>query len=153
MDLSTNDARLALARKYGAKYGLDAALICAVIEQESSWYPWACRYEPGFYLRYVGPLGLQNETESHSRATSFGLMQVLGQVAREHGFTPASLCELCDADTGVDYGCKKLKQVLELHNGNLEGALLAYNGGSNLHYASDVLARRARYETQAEGAD
>ena len=38
-DLSTLQARKALAAKYGAERGISAALVAAVIEQESSWNP------------------------------------------------------------------------------------------------------------------
>ena len=55
MDLSTNDARLALAKKWATKYGLDPLIVCAVIEQESGWNPWAIRFEPAFEQRYIKP--------------------------------------------------------------------------------------------------
>ena len=55
MDLSTNDARLALAKKWATKYGLDPLIVCAVIEQESGWNPWAIRFEPAFVQRYIKP--------------------------------------------------------------------------------------------------
>jgi soluble lytic murein transglycosylase-like protein len=42
-----------LARTIAAAHTLDPALVCAVIEQESAWNPWAVRYEPGFLSRYV----------------------------------------------------------------------------------------------------
>src|SRR6267142_5325096 len=45
-----------LARRIAAAHGLEPALVCAVIEQESAWNPWAVRYEPGFLSRYVAPL-------------------------------------------------------------------------------------------------
>ena len=32
-------------------------------------------------------------------------MQVMGQVAREHGFTAKSLAALCDPATGLAIGC------------------------------------------------
>ena len=51
MDLSTNDARLALAKKWATKYGLDPLIVCAVIEQESAWNPFAVRFEPEFLAR------------------------------------------------------------------------------------------------------
>jgi soluble lytic murein transglycosylase-like protein len=37
---------IALARKAAAAQSLDPALVCAVVEQESAWNPWAMRYEP-----------------------------------------------------------------------------------------------------------
>lgn len=151
-DLTTNDARLALAGKYAAKYGLDSAIVCAVIEQESAWNPWATRYEPAFFQRYVLPLNLADPTEAYSRSFSYGLMQVMGQVAREQAFGGRFLVELCDPDTGVDIGCRKLKKCFVAYPDSSEVALLAYNGGGNPDYGKQVLARVANYQP-AQGAD
>ena len=79
---SDNAALIALARAAAAQHSLDAALICAIVEQESAWDPHAIRYEPAFRSRYVAPLGLP-PTEEVARSISWGLMQVMGQVARE----------------------------------------------------------------------
>jgi soluble lytic murein transglycosylase-like protein len=83
------DSLIALARAAALAHSLDPALVCAVVEQESAWNPWAIRYEPGFLARYVAPLftaGKISATEAYARSFSWGLMQVMGQVAREHGF-------------------------------------------------------------------
>lgn len=150
-DLSTNDARKALASKWASKYALDPLIVCAVIEQESGWNPWALRYEPGFFARYIATLNLPDMTEAVARATSFGLMQVMGQVAREFSFAGRFLTELCDADTGIDFGCRKLQKCFEQAK-DPESALLLYNGGGDSSYGKQVLARVKHYET-AEGAD
>lgn len=152
MDLSTNDARLALAGKWAAKYGLDKFIVCAVIEQESSWNPWAVRFEPGFLRTYVKPVDPNNPTTKEiTRASSFGLMQIMGEVAIEFGFTGAFLTQLCDPDIGVDLGCRKLQKEFSLH-GDAQNALLAYNGGGNSLYPSQVLARVGHY-SDVQGAD
>jgi soluble lytic murein transglycosylase-like protein len=148
VDLSTNDARVALANKWAAKYGLDPFLVCAVIEQESNWNPWAMRYEPGFFSRYIADKNLE-ATEASARATSFGLCQVMGEVAREEGFGGRFLTQLCDPDIGIEYGCRKLQQCFSVH-GDPETALLAFNGGGNPDYGKQVLARVAHY-LPAEG--
>src|SRR5277367_3801144 len=98
---------LALARAAAAKHGLDPALVCAVIEQESAWDAHAIRYESAFRARYVAPLGLP-PTEEIARSISWGLMQVMGQVAREHGFAGKFLSPLCDPAAGLDIGCAVL---------------------------------------------
>jgi soluble lytic murein transglycosylase-like protein len=153
VDLSTNDARVALATKWAAKYGLDPFIVCAVIEQESGWNPWAMRFEPAFFARYIEPMKLPEATEAQARATSFGLMQIMGQVAREKGFQPRFLTQLCDPDTGVELGCRKLQECFAVH-GDPETALLAFNGGGNPDYGGVVLSRVAHYMPQpAEGAD
>src|ERR1700739_2568378 len=97
-----------LARQIAAEHALDPQLVCAVIEQESAWTPWAVRYEPAFLTRYVAPLytaGKLSATEAYTRSMSWGLMQLMGHVAREVGFEDASLAELCDPATGVEFGC------------------------------------------------
>lgn len=153
MDLTTNDARFALAGKYAAKYTLDPATVAAVCEQESGWVPWAMRYEPAFYERYIVPLHLVDPTEAQARAFSYGLMQVMGQVAREQGFTGRFLTQLCDPDIGVEVGCRKLQKCFALYPSNPEVALLHYNGGGNELYGKQVLARVAHYAHDAQGAD
>ena len=102
---------LAIARAAAAYHELDPALVCAVIEQESAWNTYALRYEPGFRTRYVAPLGLP-PTEEVARSISWGLMQVMGQVAREHGFDAKFLSALCDPALGLDIGCAVLASKL-----------------------------------------
>jgi soluble lytic murein transglycosylase-like protein len=148
-----------LAAKWAAKYGLNPYIVAAVCEQESGWNPFAVRWEPAFFQRYVVPQGLGDSTEAYTRAMSFGLLQVMGEVAREEGFAGKFLTELCDPDTGLDYGCRKLKKCFIEHGVLLSDdvqlaahPLLSYNGGGNLEYATQVLARVPRYEGYARAS-
>lgn len=139
-------ARLALGRKYAAKYLLDPAVVCAIAEQESSWNPWAIRFEPAFERRYIHPtLPEAPTTLELTKAMSFGLMQIMGETAIEFGFARPFLSELCDPDVGMDFGCRKFNRCCDQHPGNIEAALLAYNGGSNAAYPQLVLDRRSKY--------
>lgn len=131
------------AKYYARLHGLEGALVCAVVEQESNWAPWAIRYEPAFQERYVEPQNL-GETETVARSISWGLMQLMGEVARELGFS-GKLASLCDPDTGLDYGCRHLKNKLDSHGGDVHAGLQAWNGGGNPEYADQVLARKSRY--------
>ena len=145
---STREELIANARAAAAASGLDGALVCAMVEQESSWNRWAIRYEPQFYSRYVTPLiALErlSETEARARATSWGLLQVMGQVAREHGFSGASLAELCDPVCGLELGCKVLGEMLGAGNADVAVALRRWNGGARPEYAAEVLARVEAY--------
>ena len=149
---------ISLARSTAVQHSLDPALVCAVAEQESSWDPHAIRYEPAFRTRYVVPLALP-PTEEVARSISWGLMQVMGQVAREHGFAGKFLSALCDPATGLDIACKVLAAKLSAAAGGhspqlgslsageplLARALALWNGGANLHYAPEVLARLSKY--------
>ena len=139
---------LTLARKAAAAQALDPVLVCAVIEQESGWNPWAMRYEPAFFTKYVAGLYTNNKisaTEAYARGFSWGLMQVMGQVAREAGFEVPFLSALCDPEQGLAVGCKVLRKKLDAAGADATRALLAWNGGGNPNYAAQVLARRPHY--------
>jgi soluble lytic murein transglycosylase-like protein len=139
---------LSLARKIAAAHSLDPALVCAVVEQESAWNPWAMRYEPAFFTKYVASLYTNNKvsaSEAYARGFSWGLMQVMGQVARENGFDEPFLSALCDPADGLDIGCKVLRKKLDAMAGDLARGLQAWNGGANPSYAAQVLARRPHY--------
>ena len=135
---------VSLARTIATQHGLPPALVCAVVEQESAWNPYAIRFESAFRTRYVARLGLPS-TEEIARSISWGLMQVMGQIAREHGFTGKFLAALCDPATGLDAGCQVLASKISASGGDLTLALERWNGGANLGYAAEVLVRVERY--------
>src|SRR5260370_42339109 len=115
-----------LARQTAVKHGLDSSLVCAVVEQESSWNTFAMRYEPAFFSRYIAPLYAANKltpTEAYARGFSWGLMQIMGQTARENGYE-GSLAFICDASAGLDIGCKVLAGKLAAANGDVGAGLL-----------------------------
>src|SRR5260370_34198806 len=76
--------------------------------------------EPTFFPRYVAPLNTNNKitaSEAWARGFSWGLMQVMGQVAREHGFAAGEhpfRSELCDPEQGITVGCRGLSAKLAL---------------------------------------
>ena len=127
-------------------HGLDPALVCSVCHHESdNWNQWAVRYEPSFYSRYIEKIVGLTQTEKTMRATSFGLMQVMGQVAREYGFDEKYLTELLDPLTAITYGCKRLKRALDKEGGSVDAALLNYNGGGNANYPQLVMDHYQQY--------
>ena len=136
-----NDLKL-LAREAAIKYGLDPRLICALCEVESSWIPWAVRHEAGYewlvgfkrgysgtgkmnlldacdrwYVvseteRYAGFDCAKLQTELLMQQTSWGLMQIMGAVARERGFD-SWLTELCDPTVNLEWGCRHLRWMID----------------------------------------
>jgi soluble lytic murein transglycosylase-like protein len=139
---------LLLARKAAAAQTLDPNLVCAVVEQESAWNPWAMRYEPAFFTKYVAPLYTNNKiaaTEAYSRGFSWGLMQVMGQVARETGFDALFLSSLCDPEQGLAVGCKVLRKKFDAMAGDPTRALLAWKMRADSEYPARVIARASQY--------
>lgn len=147
------DELIALARATAAKHDLDEALVCALCEHESEgWNTWAIRYEPAFFAKYVYPLYARNKisaTEAYARGFSYGLGQVMGQTARELGFSNLFLTELCDPEVGLEYACRKLAQAMKDAGGNVTAGLLKYNGGGNLNYPNLVLPLMPKYSAES----
>ena len=142
----TKDQLIVMAKEAAAAHGIDPALVCAVCHHESAgWKRWAVRYEPGFYRRYVQSMDLR-ETEKITRSTSYGLMQVMGQVAREFGFHGEYLSELLDPRTNLAYGCRKLADCLTKTKGDVRAALMRYNGGGIPNYPDLVLRHIDQYK-------
>ena len=119
---------------------IDPNLVLAIIHVESNENSYAVRYEPKFYEWLKGRITTENwasiptkQTELRLRATSFGLMQVLGQVARENGFEGLYLTELCDPEVGIRYGMRVLAKQLRRYASKDDPeayAVSAYNRGS-----------------------
>jgi len=141
----TRDELIALAKQTATAHQLDPLLVCAVVEQESSWNPFAIRYEPAFYGKYIVPLNLKSATDAQARSFSWGLMQTMGQVAIETGVVLKFLSELCDPYVGLNAGCTVLKAKLARANGDVAKGLLYWNGGGNAYYPSEVMARMDKY--------
>lgn len=119
-------------------YQLPIPLVTAIVQVESNGDPWAVRYEPGFYDKYIAPRPVRgkppctSQTEARLLACSFGLMQIMGATARAVGFDGVFLTELCQPAIGLDYGCRYLAKLFRLHGGihGPEGVVAAYNAGS-----------------------
>lgn len=116
-----------IAEKWAIKYCLDPDLVEAIIMQESSDRPNVTRYEEGFYKTYTEPMDFSEEEEK-ARATSFGLMQIMGQVAREYGFKE-DFRELFNPDLNIQLGCRHLSNKIKRY-GRVDKGVAAYNAGS-----------------------
>lgn len=137
------------------RHGLETALVAAIVRQESGGNPDAARHEPGY--RYVvdvetgrpfrtlteaevvmdrAPMGFHGiglcsaSTEWVFQRTSWGLCQVMGANAREHGCKTPFLTALLDPSEGVEYGCRYLADLRRRYD--LTAAISAYNAGKPL---------------------
>lgn len=106
---------------------LPVACVLAVCQVESGYNEWAFRYEPGFkYL--VGDVATMSPTEKTQQMASWGLMQVMGAVAREAGLK--GFCsQLCAPFVGLTYGMLHLRKFYARHQ-DWPDALASYNAGS-----------------------
>lgn len=89
------------------------------------------------------------EQEWWLQQSSIGLMQIMGAVAREHGFRGGYLLELVDPVINLSIGCNYLAELIDWARGDLAQALAAYNAGrggwksaAGQAYAAKVLAAR-----------
>ena len=125
-------------------------LLEAQVEIESAGDPNAFRYEPAFFAHYI----LHNsaaKTRNPFGACSFGLLQILLEVAVEEGYTgPAE--GLFDPSTGLMCGVRHLQKLRMWRPDDDHAVLAAYNGGMagnggapyrNQAYITRVLAAQA----------
>jgi soluble lytic murein transglycosylase-like protein len=111
------------------RFKLDPVLVEAVVLTESAGRTHAYRYEPQFYAKYLygKPEWMHDIPERVS--ASYGLMQIMYVTAREVGFTQSAPEYLFVPEIGLEFGCRKLRQLLDWAQGRVPQALAAYNGG------------------------
>lgn len=120
-----------------SQFGLDPLLVAAIIQKESSGNPWMTRYEPttdgyvvnlGMYRAISSKLGISQQTEYEAEKHSWGLMQVMGFVARELGYD-GLLTRILIPSIGIHLGCMKLQLLFQKY-GDVEKVVSSYNQGS-----------------------
>ncbi|MEW6265319.1 MAG: transglycosylase SLT domain-containing protein [Thermodesulfobacteriota bacterium] len=120
-----------LIQSASERHGLDPGLTAAVVLAESAAQPAAVRFEAHYRWLFkpesVKPDICSIETEVMLQKISFGLMQIMGAVARERGFQ-GWLTELCRPEQGLEYGCRHLAWLLDRFS-PIEAAVSAYNQG------------------------
>lgn len=128
-----------------ATSGIDAAIIKAVIRTESNWMPFVCRHEPNYKWlfhpeNYANMLGQTVDTERTQQSTSWGFMQIMGAVAREHGFMDY-MPKLLDPENNIGYGCKHLVSLRHRFPDGWD-FIAAYNAGSPVKVAGGRYANQ-----------
>lgn len=125
-----------LIKKYADHFGLDKNLVEAICFVESSFNTQATRFEKDwryFYepRHFAEKLNIPVEQEEKNQATSWGLMQVMGAVARELGLTD-KIETLTTPDIGLFYGCSKLKSLFhrKMCDNDEAKVIASYNAGS-----------------------
>ena len=154
--------------------GLDGRLVAAVVQVESggneyAWNPeghyrwfWnvytktpfrvltdverGSKYPPTDFPCLAG----DRDQEWWGQSASWGLMQVMGAVAREQGFLGPYLTELVHPIVNLEYGCAVLAKRIRWAKGNEARGVAAYNAGPGgalspvgIAYAEKVLRAKA----------
>lgn len=137
-----------LVAKYADRYEIRREIVASVVYQESNGNPFAYRFEPRFYERYLSGKDASSlggfvpkdiptlASERIARATSWGVMQIMGATARTAlNFKNAYLPTLIDPEINIDLGCKYLRALLDRYQDQPEQlryrlALQSYNGSS-----------------------
>lgn len=124
-----------LIKSAASRRSLPWELVYAICQVESSLNPSAIRHEPR-YRWLVGDNETLSPTERQDQMTSWGLMQVMGAVARELGHT-GPLSDLLDPPTGLFYGCLHLRRFRAKYD-IWPDVIAAYNAGSPRRVAGQI---------------
>ncbi|MBD7915949.1 lytic transglycosylase domain-containing protein [Clostridium sp. Sa3CUN1] len=108
--------------KYCNKYGVDKNLVLAIIKQESNFNPNAV-----------------------SSAGAKGLMQIMDFNLESYGVN-----DPFDIDENIEAGVKHIKSYLDMYDGNVEMALMAYNAGPGTVQRRGVTSLNDLYKMPAE---
>ena len=120
-----------LINEKAKKHDVPSNIVKAICRVESDFFTDAIRYED-HYRWLFNPEDFRGHTptEKIAQKTSWGLMQVMGAVARELGFNGRFLSQLCKPEIGLEYGCKHLRNLYDRYN-DWQDAISAYNQGNN----------------------
>lgn len=154
------------------RHGVDPKLVESVVVHESAGERYAWRPEPRYRwlwdvkrnepFRFIANGEIPSNTppsdfrslagtatqEWQAQRASWGLMQIMGALARELGYRGPYLTALTEAAVNLDLGCQHLAALLRWADGHETQALAAYNGGKvgnshapyrNVAYAEAVL--------------
>jgi len=120
-----------LIQRVANSYALPADVLEGQVLAESHGDPFALRYEPAYFDRYVrgrSPEIVKAHQYGPLAACSFGLLQILLETAMEIGFDGRPE-DLFEPHIGLAWGAKHLAALLAWADGDLMRALAAFNGG------------------------
>lgn len=154
--------------RHAVRHNLEPGMVRAIVSVESGFDPYAFRPEPHYRwlwdVRAKAPfrkltdieagsitppadfpfLGGSRQQEWTAQRSSFGLMQIMGALARELGFVGPFLTMLVDVDINLALGCRHLEGLLRWSEGNGDKAIGAYNAGKGNWDSSAGLAYRTK---------
>lgn len=138
------DEHRLMIKNVATRHGLDANLVGALVITVSDGDAGAARFDPLLHKsgasvhdpEDVKPSTSTVETEMVHQVTSWGLMQIMGFVAREQGYR-GWLTHLCRPKIGLEQGCTHL---LKLFNrfGSVEEVVSNYNHGKQRRYVAKL---------------
>lgn len=129
-------------------FGIDWAMGLAIAEVESDFNPWAVRFEPNWKYPYqvdkmarsMNPV-ITSATEGVLQATSWGVMQLMGTVARELGYRD-HLTRLVDPALNISLGLRHLAR-LKRTGYTVDDWIASYNAGSPKKFPNGIYANQA----------
>ena len=124
-----------LVERVAVACGMNPDAIKGVVSVESSFDPYAARFEPSFrwtdsIVQYARANGITQETEELLQKTSFGLMQIMGGTARSVLMYRGPLPQLFDPEFNLELGIKHFMKLKESFDGRCDDAISAWNAGS-----------------------
>ncbi|MBT8187839.1 MAG: lytic transglycosylase domain-containing protein [Croceitalea sp.] len=116
------------------EFEINPKIIAAIVMQESAGNPYATRYEDHYRWtldieRFARKNRISRDTENMQQKTSWGLMQIMGGLARELGFE-GPLVRLCEPEINLRLGIKHILNLKQRYSKNLSDVIAAYNAGS-----------------------
>ena len=134
-------------------YGLDPLLVEAIVLTESSGNADAFRFEPNYWNRYLKPTNKYPGQNPRRVSSSYGLMQIMYDVAVERGFDRILPPEMLFVPSvNLEYACKHLRMLTDwaaefdaTPQDKLEAVLASYNGGRGDNKPTQKPKRNASY--------
>jgi soluble lytic murein transglycosylase-like protein len=125
---------IALIHYVAHEHKIDPIFYQAICTVESSLDPFAIRYERAWNYLYfprehASRLNITDETETQMQRFSYGLPQIMGSVAREHGYQGPLGKLFADPGLALKYGAMHLRKFQWKYGTEAEVAA-AYNAGA-----------------------